>query len=302
MSNCSEIKVLITGANGFIGLSLVKKLSESSVDIIAVTRNYFSFGSEKVKNICLGDINSKTDWSAALKNCNVVIHLASIAHIKNKNSISIDKYREVNVAATINLAEHSKRYGISQFIYISSAGIMGNASDCPFNELDKPQPIDPYGISKYEAEQSLEQCFHGSEVALTIIRPPIVHDIGAPGNIKKLQTLISYNVPFPFQSVKNKRSIISRDNLVHFIMFILMNKNAYNQTFFVSDGVDKSTPEIIKNVAKYISKKPMLFSVSPLLLIRLFRLFRMDDVSHKLLCDFQVNISKSKKLLGWSPE
>jgi len=261
------MKILITGQNGFIGKALFNLLQQQEHQVRGTVRNKQKI--EKGRDITVvGNIGHTTDWMAALTGIEVVVHLANRAHVLNdqvRDPLAI--FREVNVAGTIQLAKQAVESGVRRFIFVSSIKVNGEqTSKHPFTVNDKPNPQDPYAISKLEAENALREIAEQSSMEVVIIRPPLVYGQGVKGNYQRLSRLVKLGVPLPFASIKNKRSLISLENLVQILAKATTHPGVANQTLLVSDGEDLSTPQLIEKIADSIGKPARLFHFSPKLL------------------------------------
>lgn len=296
-------RVLVTGANGFIGKALCSTLSKKYF-VRAATRNISSgciISSDE--QITISDITPKTDWSDALKDVDYVVHLAARVHIMNDKVINpLEEFRQVNYYGTINLAKQAAKAGIKRFIYISSVKVNGEITmGKAFREDDHPVPIDPYGISKYEAEMGLHRLSEETNIEVVCIRPPLVYGAGVKANFYNMMIWLKKGFPLPFGSIHNKRSLVSVNNLVDFILTCLEHPSAKNQAFFVSDGNDLSSTELFERVSLAIGTTPRLLVVNEKILEFLFNLMGKKALASRLCGSLQVDISKAKELLNWKP-
>ena len=295
-------KVLITGATGFIGGSLVQWLSSSGdYEVIASVRSD-SQKNELCKTVISGDISPYTDWSLFLDGCDVVIHTACSAHFRNIDGADqIEGLRTINVDATLNLAKQAIVAGVKRFIFISSAAIHGDFSYRPFVEIDAAKPSAPLAASKLEAELALFDLANNSDLEVVVIRPPLVYGHGAPGNFGKLMKIFRYGLPLPFGAVDNRRDLVGIDNLVDFIIVCIEHPAAANQTFLVSDGEDLSTTGLFTRLARAMERPPRLIPVPVTVLAFGAKLLGKQAEAQRLLGSFQVDISKARDLLDWEP-
>lgn len=297
------MNILLTGANGFLGMRIFKSLQKNTnFKVKATIRQPIR---SNVNNVFeLLDLTKNTNWSKILFSQNVIIHTAARVHVMKDNvSNPLEEYRRVNVQGTLNLARQSVLAGVKRFIFISSVKVNGEETFLgkPFTEEDKPSPRDPYSLSKWEAEQGLRQIEKETGLEVVIIRPPLVYGPFVKGNFANMIKFVVSGVPLPFGKIFNKRSLIAIDNLVDLIITCIDHPNAANQLFLVSDGKDLSTTELLKAIgkAKGISSKLIPIPVSILLIG--FCLIGKKFLAQKLLCSLQVDISKAYKLLGWTP-
>ena len=294
------MNILITGQNGFIGKALFNSLQQQKHQVRGTVRNKQK--TQKNKDILVvGNIDSTTDWKEPLVDVEVVIHLANRAHILNeKVADPLAIFREVNVAGTIQLAKQAVESGVKRFIFVSSIKVNGEqTSKHPFTASDKPNPQDPYAISKLEAENALREISAQSTMEIVIIRPPLAYGQGVKGNFKRLSRLVELGIPLPFASIKNKRSLISLENLVQLLSKAIIDPTVANQTLLVSDGLDLSTPQLIKKIANSIGKPARLFPFPIKLLKILGELTGQSETTNRLTEDLQID---GVSHLGSDPE
>ena len=292
-------KILITGAKGFIGSHLCKVASEKGLSVRRVLRS-----GKGEKGDIVTDINPKTDWSSTLENVDVVIHLAARVHVKNERSVNpMTDYRIANVDGTLNIARQATAAGVKRFIFLSSVKVNGENTipNHPFKERDLPSPQTPYGVSKFEAEKGLLQLSESTAMETVIIRPPLVYGPRVKGNFLSMLGWLYRGTPLPLDAIDNKRSLVGIDNLLDFITICINHPSAANQIFFVSDGSDLSTTNLIRNIAKAMGRRAWLFPISTSKLKTCATLIGRQDVVQRLCGSLQVDISKAKDLLGWSP-
>ena len=172
------MKILLTGATGFVGNSLIKELLKSGFQVSAVLREKVNTLPELVKQYPVGNFDKDIDFSKILSGVDCVIHLAGKAHVIDKNKALVsNEFRQINTIATLNLATQTAKIGVKRFIFISSIRVNGNKNNKPFIEQDRPNPQEPYAISKYEAEQGLIKISQETELEVVIIRPPLVYRV-----------------------------------------------------------------------------------------------------------------------------
>jgi UDP-glucose 4-epimerase len=300
------MKILVTGANGFIGSAIINSLSNNNnIHIIAALRKNSNIivNKSNVSIILIEDINKHTNWYKALEGVTTVIHTAGVAH-KSSKLVKNEIYREVNYYGTLNLAEQAISSGVKRFIFLSSIKVNGEVTEfnVPFNAEDTPLPIDYYGISKLEAEKALFVLSKITNLEIVIIRPPLVYGNGSKGNISVIEKCVALGLPLPFASISNKRSVVSINNLINLIQICLYNSNAINQIFLVSDNQDLNISDLIRLVVKKNIRKPIIFPFPVKYLKFLFSLFGKSKIYNKICCNLQVDIEKTKKLLSWNPE
>jgi nucleoside-diphosphate-sugar epimerase len=296
--------ILITGANGFIGSALVSKLAETEAGLIRIAvRKSTRIVSKRVEILENLEVSENTDWTSALNDIDVVIHCAARAHLlKDKGSDSLTEFRKVNTAGTLHLARQAALSGVKRFIFISSLGVNGAETFTkPFMADDTPQPHSPYAQSKFEAERGLSDLSQTTKMSVVTIRPPLVYGPNAPGNFGTLMRIVKKRIPLPLGCVTNKRSFVFLDNLVDLISLCVTHPNAANQIFLVSDDEDLSTTQLLRRMRNVFNRPAILLPVPVYFLSAAAKLVRKDEVARSLLGSLQVDIQKTKSLLGWTP-
>jgi len=297
------MKILVTGANGFVGRCLCADLSEHKHSVVAALRCADS-QLKGVERVIIGSIDCTNDWTAVLQHVDVVIHLAARVHVMHEVAVdALAEFRKVNVDGTLNLATQSAKAGVKRFIFISTIGVNGNATNFnyPFSEDDISQPHDPYSVSKYEAEKGLYKLAEEAGLEIVIIRPPLVYGYGAPGNFGKIINALKKSIPLPLGAIHNKRSFVYVGNLVSLIVRCIDHPAATNQVFLVSDGCDLSTTELLQKCAVALGVKARLLPVPQKFLALCLALLGKQAVAQRLCGNLQVDISKARMLLGWVP-
>ena len=295
--------VLVTGAQGFVGLPLSAALVKLGYQVRGAVRGNFQ-DKEGQETLSVGDINGDTVWSEALADVSVVIHLAARVHVMNEMTDDpLAEFRKINVEGTLNLARQAFKAGVSRFIYISSIKVNGEFTEpgCPFRADDAPQPMDPYGISKREAEDGLRQLAKDTGLEVVIIRPPLIYGLGVKANFLSMMRWIHKGIPLPLGAINNARSLVALDNLVDLIVTCIQHPAAANQTFLVSDGEDVSTTDLLKRTALAMGIKARLIPVPEILIKVGGKLLGKGDVVQRLCGNLQVDITKAQQLLGWAP-
>lgn len=291
------MKLLITGATGFVGSALIERVN-SSYDTLALVRTHNNVLSPNIQQFVANNI-FEVDFP---DNIDVIIHLAGRAHILNEKTIDpLSEFRKVNVEGTLQLARQALDKKVKRFIFMSSIGVNGSVtSQQPFTEDALPQPHADYAVSKLEAEQELKKLFAGSDTELVIIRPPLVYAAHAPGNFARLLKLVATNLPLPFAGTKNRRSFVALENLVDFIQICIEHPNAANQTFLVADQSHISTRELVQYLKQGMGK-PARFIYLPQPLMKLgAACVGKSKLYEQLFESLEVDTTKAQKLLGWT--
>ena len=297
------MKILVTGANGLVGSYLCAELCLHRYAVVAASRSV-DMPHEGVQRMRIDTIDSATDWSAELRNIDIVIHLAARVHVMNDSAVdSLAEFRKTNVAGTLHLAQQAAKAGVKRFIFISSIKVNGEktVTNKPFLETDIANPQDAYGISKHEAEQGLRHIADETGMEVVIVRPPLVYGAGVKANFASMLRVVKRGIPLPLGTIHNKRSFVYVGNLVSLILRCIDHPAAANQTFLVSDGQDLSTTELLRGCAEALGVRARLVPVPQKLIEVCAALIGKCDVAQRLCGSLQVDISKARTLLGWAP-
>lgn len=298
------MKVLVTGAGGFVGQALCKRLDgEGGIEVIGAVRRLPAQANDSSSLVAVGDIDGHTDWSQALAGVSVVVHLAARAHVLNEQSQDPrEEFRRVNVDGAVALFQQAIDAGLKRFVFVSSIGVVGGSTEGrPFTEAMPPAPQADYAHSKYEAEEALKALSKSSGIELVIVRPPLVYSAHAPGNFARLLKLVALGVPLPFGSVVNQRSMVALENLVDFISLCICHPAAAGETFHVSDDEDVSLPQMLKLLGRGMGRNVLLLPVPPRLMALGAQLLRKKNLYTQLCGSLQIDVTKSRSLLGWQP-
>lgn len=296
------MKVLITGATGFVGSAFLKKILEDSqfTPIIAVRE--FNQTYKMLQQFIVKDLTTTIDWSEVLIGVDCIVHIAGRAHVlKETAQDPLQAFRAVNVEATLSLAKQALAVGVKRFVFISSIGVNGIHNTEPFTEDDMPNPQTDYARSKLEAEEALWKLTKDTDMELVIIRPPLVYGEHVKANFLSLLKWVYRGVPLPLGWVNNKRSFVSVDNLVDLLMIVLTHPNAANQLFLVADSQTLSTTQLLKLTAKEMHKSIFLLPVPVILLKIAATIVGKKNMAIQLCDSLEVSIDKANILLGWRP-
>ncbi|MCS6124074.1 UDP-glucose 4-epimerase family protein [Shewanella baltica] len=301
--------IMLTGATGFVGGAVLTQLMQQpDLAIRTLGRRItvkLSVNTSANVTHFIGEIDSATDYSAALCDIDVIIHCAARAHIMyDEVADPLAEYRRVNVEGTLNLARQGVAAGIKRFVYLSSIKVNGESTSVgsPFYESDSLPAKDFYGQSKAEAERQLIELSKATGLEVVIIRPTLVYGPGVKANFASLMNLVSKGIPLPFHCItQNKRSLVSIANLVDLIITCIDHPKAANQVFLVSDDHDVSTSEMVREMAKALDKSTWQLPI-PIWCYKLVgKLFNKSDVVDRLTGSLQVDISHTKETLNWTP-
>lgn len=299
------MRVLITGSSGFIGSRIVDRLAgDPSWQIVAATRGRVGMNRANIRHFTHGELSAHTDWQDGLAGVNAVIHLAARVHVmQDTASDPLAEFRRVNVEASLRLARQAAQAGVRRFVYLSSIKVNGESTSegHPFTADAPPDPKDAYGVSKLEAERALRELAATSGMEVVVIRPPLVYGPGVKANFRSMMKWLDRGVPLPLGAIHNRRSLVALDNLVDLLATCVDHPAAANQTFVVSDGNDLSTTELLRKLGSALGKPTRLLPVPAHLLEVVGALVGKRSVVQRVCGSLQVDVSKTRNLLGWTP-
>jgi nucleoside-diphosphate-sugar epimerase len=295
------LRVLVTGATGFVGTTLIARLvNDRRFDVRGAVRREASALPAGVERIAVGDLTPEVDWQHAVAGADAVVHLAARVHVMREAAAdSLEEFRRVNVEGSLNLARQAAVAGVRRLVFLSSVKVNGEMGT--FTEADIPAPEDAYGISKLETELGLRRIAAETGMEVVIIRPPLVYGPGVKANFQALIRAVARGIPLPLGAIENRRSLVALDNLVDSILTCIGHPAAANETFLVSDGEDLSTTDLIRRLARAMGRPARLIPVPAAVLMAGASLLGKREVAQRLLGSLQVDISKALRVLGWVP-
>ena len=313
------MKTFVTGATGLVGKALIENLLSKLYEVKALVRQPSEALHLAVEQVIVGDLADLTlsDTSSLsaehFKDVEVVVHTAARVHVMNDDASNpLAEFRKVNRDATLVLARLAAESGVKRFVFLSSIKVNGEMTrpSKPFTPDDVHVPDDPYGLSKYEAEQGLLALVRETDMEVVIIRPPLVYGPGVKGNFSSMMKWMSKPVPLPFGAIHNQRSLVALDNLVSFISLCVdreKSPKASNQVFLISDGQDVSTTQLLRKVGQALNFqspsgiKAWLVPFPVCIMTFCAKLIGRGDMANRLFCSLQVDSSKARDSLGWTP-
>ncbi|RFC34926.1 MAG: Nucleoside-diphosphate-sugar epimerase [Candidatus Nitrotoga sp. SPKER] len=297
------MKFMISGASGFVGKALCTELIRRGQSVRAAVRSE-NLLIENTKAISVGAIDSETNWADALRDVDVVIHLAARVHVMREHATDpLAEFLKVNLHGTSNLARQAACSGVKRLVYVSSIKVNGEQTSVTqsFTELDKPNPQDFYSISKWQAEQALWRIAQETGLEIVVVRPPLVYGPGVKGNFAQMLAIITKRFPLPLASVYNLRSLIYVGNLVDALIVCATHPVAAGHTYLVCDGEGVSTPHLLRQLGDAM-RYPAHLLPFPLSWLRILgKLSGKSDQVERLLSSLQIDSGKIRRDLNWVP-
>lgn len=301
------MNILLTGASGFVGSGVRRSLLQRGMPVRSVFRSETSALMSDIRGDTVElqpSLDGSTDWRTAVAEIDAVVHCAARVHVMRDTAVDpLSELRNINTLGTMNLARQAAAAGVKRFVFVSSIKVNGEgtAPGMPFTAQQPPAPIDPYGVSKWEAEQQLRKLSAETGMEVVIIRPVLVYGPGVKANFLNMMKWLYKGVPLPLGAIHNKRSLVALENLVDLIVTCIAHPQAANQTFLVSDGEDLSTTELLRRMSHMLGKRPHLLPVPAWMLETAAKLLGKQSVAQRLCGSLQVDISDTRERLGWTP-
>jgi nucleoside-diphosphate-sugar epimerase len=297
-------RILVTGANGFVGRALVADLVRRGERVTAATRSTAAFPDE-VRAVRIGNLGPDTDWSEALANCEIVVHCAARVHVMNDTAVDpTAEYQMANVQGTRALARQAAAANVKRFVFLSSVKVNGERTwpGKPFTHRDPPARMDPYGTSKADAEEALQAVARAASMEYTIVRPALVYGPGVRANFLAMSQWVARGIPLPLGAVTaNRRAFVAIDNLLNLLAIVLRHPSAANQVFLASDGDDMSTVTLLRRTADALGVRVRLVPVPMWALSLGAIVLRKPELVRRLVHSLELDISNARKRLGWKP-
>lgn len=299
------MRVLLTGASGFVGRAVqARLLAEPDCQVRAAFRKLPDAAPSGVELCQSPSLDAQGDWLTALAGVDVVIHCAARVHVMNEQAADpLAEFRRVNVEGTLRLARQAVEAGVRRLVFVSSVKVNGERTEPgrPFRADDVPLAEDPYGISKREAEEALLALGAESGLEVVIVRPPLVYGPGVKANFQAMMRWLARGVPLPLGAIHNRRSLVAVDNLADLLVRCLTHPAAAGQRFLASDGEDLSTTDLLRRLGEALARPARLIPVPSSWLEVGAALLGRRDLSQRLCGSLQVDIDKTRELLGWTP-
>lgn len=296
------MKVLVTGASGFVGNATCSTLVAHGINVVGTVRRLPTQRLSGVDYRIIADLSENTEWGEVLKGIDAVVHCAARVHVMQETASDLlGTFRAVNVAGTEQLARQAAAERVRRFVFLSSVKVNGEGGSIAYRETDLPAPQDAYGISKYEAELGLRSIAAETGIEVVMVRSPLVYGPGVTANFQALMRALIRGIPLPLGAIYNRRSLVALDNMVNLIVTCIIHPAAANETFLVSDGEDLSTTELIRRLARAMGRPARLVPVPAKVLMAASMLLGKQEMARRLCGTLQVNITKVREVLGWVP-
>lgn len=296
---------MLTGASGFVGGALQVRLLADGLHTLRCAQRQLPMQALLSHEYCVApSLGPSADWSAALADVDAVIHCAARVHVmQDRAADPLTEFRRVNVEGTMSLARQAVTAGVRRFVFVSSIKVNGELTCAgeAFHADDEPRPSDPYGISKYEAEEGLLALAKQTGLEVVIIRPPLIYGPGVKANFLSLMRWLNRGIPLPLGAINNQRSLVALDNLVDLLVLCLIHPAAPGQRFLVSDGEDLSTSDLLRRLGLALGRPAHLLDIPQVWIENVGNWLGKPGLSQRLCGSLQVNIDKTRELLCWVP-
>lgn len=298
------MKAAVTGANGFVGKRVVECFAGRGVSVRAAARGPIDRLPDGAVWAPSPDLGPSADWSAVVAGMDVVVHCAARVHVMNDTAQDpLAEFRRTNCEGTVALARAAASAGVKRFLFLSSIKVNGEGAPAnrPYRADDNPQPSDPYGISKLEAEEALFELSRETGLEVVVVRPVLVYGPGVRANFHAMMTVVFKGLPLPLGSIRNRRSMVFVGNLADLVHLAATHLAAPDHVLLVSDGRDLSTSGMLRLLASAMGKPARLLPVPAALMTFAAALIGKKAVAQRLFGSLAVDITPTRDLLGWSP-
>lgn len=296
------IHCLVTGANGFIGRALCQILHQSNYKVSGTVRDLAVYykPAEYLNVYATGNIGAHTDWRLALKDVDILFHLAGTVHRPDITDPQV--YQTAITDATEALADQAIQSGVGHFIYLSTSHVYGvDHSEKSIHESHLKLPTSAYGKAKAAAEEKLLNKMDKTEMGITIVRPPLVYGRGVRGNFAQLVKWVQRLPVLPFGGATAKRSYVGLENLVAFLLLCARHDKSKNALFNVTDQQDLSTAELCEKIAHALGIQRKLLKLNSKWFEVCLKAIGQRSTYNKLFQSVRLDTAHAQSLLNWRP-
>ncbi len=292
-------RILVTGASGFIGQHLVRRLSARGYLVRAAARQPVIFDDPNVEGIALGDMSRSFAAEYVVRGVDAVVHAAGMAHARP--GLPDAAYTAINVDATRQLARAARAARVKRFVLMSSVRAqVGAVHDGIVTEDTPANPTNAYGRSKIAAEALTAELLAGSNTQWTVLRPVLVYGSGVRGNMATLMRLAASPYPLPFAAMKGRRSLLSISNLIAAIEHVLQAEAARDATFIVADSAPVTIADMLRALRKGCGRASMLMPMPEAAIVAALRKAGKGEIAELLGGDLIVDAARLRQT-GWQP-
>jgi nucleoside-diphosphate-sugar epimerase len=290
------MRVVVTGANGFVGRRVCQRLSSDGHEVVSLIRR-----DPGLEVLGTHQVTFAGGLSNAVRGADALVHLAAKTEASNDAASEAEALR-VNVDLTASLAEAALRASLKRFIFVSSIKVNGEQTHgVPFTAAMPPAPQDTYGRSKARAEQVLRSRAEG-KLEFVVLRPPVMYGPGMKGNLARLFEIADRGIPMPFGSITNSRDMLSVNTFVDLISKVISHPAAAGRTFLVRDGKAISTPELFRAIARSLGRRARLVPMPKVMLSLVGSLSGRSAEMQRLVGDLEIDDKETRDVLQWSPK
>ncbi len=291
--------IAVTGASGFIGRHVAAAFRNTGATVRGFTRT------NQYPDLIQLNYLDMDSAVRALDGVEILVHIAGLAHVSSKSlDDPLARYREANVDVAVSMAEAGIRAGVRKFILLSSAGVLGQASPPGgFDDSSPAMPYDAYTASKWEAERQVLEAA-GRNIAVSILRPPMVYGAAAPGSYRRLCKWIDRGLPLPLANIVARRSFIGIRNLCDLLVTIAASGREVppdESAMLVADSEPMTVAVFARKIAFVRGRRARLLPVSSWLLERALAAAGLQEEYRRLALPFELAPSRARAIYEWQP-